>query len=152
MTLYEGYMGPEQDPIKNEAYEFCDALRHAIGIAAAFQREPSHDNWLRLEEAQKYIGELSPRPHWGHKPEFQLKITPRGDIQSHISRNMEVIRDNPGPTIVDAVDAIRTDEVVFYIHEEEKYLVIFGHEMEIEPVFSDEGSEESQPESGQIDN
>lgn len=130
-----------ETPLEREAREFCDALRLAISIAADFRRDRSDDNRERLEAAQESIGRLSPRPQWGHPPAFRLKITPIGEVDSHISKGMEILRDNPGPTIVDVVDAIREDEVVFYSQDDETYMVIFGHEMEIEPVIPDKSSE-----------
>lgn len=138
---------PERDPAKIEMWKFCRDLQDAIAMAAQLHTEYSEE----LKDRAKTAAVSLIHQSYNNQLPYSFRITlPQGLTESpilegreysHISENTEVEQLNPETFIATEIREIRPDQIEFMDFNTKKWLVVFGHEMEIEPVFPDESSD-----------
>jgi len=123
----------EKDPRYEEALRYCQELKDALELAKKLNGsdEPS-DNQIR--QAQAAAESVIHQGVFGGLP-FRLNISIPEGVKAEISKSWEIIDAEPHHFEATEVRYIGKDQVDFHDGESDHWLVVYGHTLEIIPLF-----------------
>jgi hypothetical protein len=124
---------PDEDRVMKEAREFCQDIKQALELAARRKEEDSEE--LRRMADQAAVSVIH-HSMFDSLP-YHLLVSLPDDTEAHISRNWTILDDKPKTFIATDVRAISPQQVEFHHNPTDNWLIVFGHNMDIEPVFPD---------------
>jgi len=133
MTNYNVFRMSDEERTMKEALKFCGDVKEALELAAQRNIEDSEE--LKRAAEQAAVSVIH-RSMFDSLP-YDLLVSLPENIPAHISRNWTILDDKPKTFIATDVRAISPQQVEFHHNPTDNWLIVFGHDINIEPVFPD---------------
>lgn len=131
MSNPEIFKGPENDPNKEIMQKFCEDFKHAVNLATQLKERYSEE----LERAATTAAVALYHQSFQAQLPYPLRVTVGEGINAHSSQHNVPIEDGLTTFVATDLRRIDSEEVVFRDFPHGLWYVVFGHDMEIEPVF-----------------